>query len=286
MRFFRALGLGLVAVAVLYGGCSTTEEGDDDDQTSTSSTTSTTSTGTGTGVGTGTPAGGAGAAAPIECAVPVTNIDGDCDLLNHDCPQDYWCTVQSVAGSAQRTCALFLGGLKPAGSACEATTECGFGLRCISDKCTAVCCPASNEPCGAGACDIRVSYSSSSWAYYCSYNDACQLFAHDCPQQPQPFDCHVSDQDQGLAVCDDRSDQWGGEGGPCVYRNDCGDSQRCNRLAPDVDPDAGIEGRCRYHCHVAEWESETEGNGGCPAGQHCVDLSWPAMPNIGLCVLD
>lgn len=285
MGLVRAFSLALVAVAVVYGGCSASEEDDDDDQTTTSPTTSTTTTTTSTGSGTGTPAG-SGAGAPLDCSVPVTNIDGDCNLLNHDCPQDYWCTVQGVSGVAQKTCVPFLGGLKPSGSDCEATTECGFGLRCIGDKCTAVCCPVTDEPCGGGACDIRVSYSATEWAYYCSYNDSCQLFAQDCPQTPEPFDCHISDAEQGLAVCDDRSDQWVPEGGPCLFRNDCGDSQSCNRQAPDADPDAGIDGRCRYHCHVAEWQSETEGNGGCPAAQHCVDLSYPAMPNIGLCLPD
>jgi hypothetical protein len=282
------LGLGLVLAVAVYAGCTTEEEGngDDDDQVTTSSTTTTSSTGTTTGAGTGTPSGGTSTGSYIECSVDVSNIDGECDLLNHDCPPDQWCTIQGTFGPLERVCAPFLGGLKPAGSVCDSTSECGFGLRCIGDKCTAVCCRATGEPCGPGACDVRVSYSSTQWAYYCSYNDACTLFANECPQQPEPFDCHVSEPDQGLAVCDDRSDQWGGEGQPCVYRNDCGDSQRCNRQAPDVDADAGVQGRCRYHCHVAEWQSETEGNGGCPANQHCVDLAWAALPNIGLCIPD
>ena len=123
------------------------------------------------------------------------------------------------------------------------------------------------------------------WAMFCSFSQACELFTGNCPQTPEPMDCHVQDQAQGLAVCDGRSGNFVAEGGPCNYRNDCGDSQRCNRQPPDADPQPGYEGTCRYHCKVSSWQTDAVGEGGCPAGQNCVNLGWPAFPDLGLCVL-
>lgn len=279
MRSFFALGLAFVALGMLHAGCSESAE-DDDDHTTSTPTATTTGTGSTTTSST-SGSGGSGGSAPLTCSQPVTNVEGECDLLAQDCPDGYWCTIPRLVNPPAATCIPHMGGLKPAGSACEFATECALGLNCVDSKCSAVCCPPTDEPCGDGTCDIHVSLGGGLWVMYCSYNPSCHIFQHDCPQTPtgDPMDCHVQDQQQGLAVCDERSDSWVDEGGPCEYRNDCGDSQRCNRTPPD-------NGICRYHCKVDSWETEAVGDGGCPAAQHCVDLGWPAFPNLGQCAPD
>jgi hypothetical protein len=146
-------------------------------------------------------------------------------------------------------------------------------------------------PCGSGRCDVHLNVGDGKFAMMCSYNPACELFQDDCEDEPPDkiMDCHIADAEEGLAVCDQRSSNWVDEGGPCFYRNDCGDSQICHRGPPDADPDAGIAGRCRYLCIVSDWQNLTPGLGGCPqtpGPQTCHDGGAQAFPDVGICVPD
>jgi hypothetical protein len=166
------------------------------------------------------------------------------------------------------------------GATCTDTEECSGSLSCIDDHCTPVCCPGTDQPCGGGNCDIHVNFGDGAWAMMCSYPVTCTIFLDECPVGE---DCHMSDLETGYAVCDEPSDTYVAEGEPCYYRNDCGDDQLCHKAAPDVDADAGVDGRCRYLCSNANWESLEPGVGGCPDGQSCYDIGSEGVPDLGRC---
>lgn len=272
MTLPRVLAATLVVGVLAAEACVIEETTTESEPTTTSSTTNT------TWVPTTTTTTGAGGEAPLTCTQEYTNITGACDLLQQNCGEGFICQQSSSTGEA--TCLDGNGGLKGLGAPCDKALECRNGLWCVDGRCTPYCCPASDEPCGGGRCDVHLDMGDGYWVMACSYNLSCTLFAHDCPTGEE---CHISNRAQGLSVCDQPSPTPVGEGEPCEYRNDCGDSMVCNSSSPDVDPDAGVGGRCRYHCRVSVFSSLVPGSGGCLEGQSCIDMHVAALPDIGIC---
>jgi hypothetical protein len=276
MRAAQLLGLAMAAaVGVGFAACS----GGETSGASPTTTGSTTTQG-GHGGATTTSSSGGGGSAPLTCSVAYTNItDGVCDLLSQNCEPGRVCGVATMGG-VKTICRSSSGGLKDKGMACQGDAECKDGLFCYVSRCSPYCCPATDEPCGGGTCDINVSFGSGKYAMACSYSQACVLFQGQCPDGE---DCHISNAQQGLAVCEVPSDSYVAEGEVCLYRNDCGDAQQCNKAPPDLGD--GDTGRCRYNCLVDSWQGLTPGLGGCPATQTCTSLGASQLPNIGLCTL-
>jgi hypothetical protein len=167
------------------------------------------------------------------------------------------------------------GGLKDKGVDCSTNSECKGGLRCVNERCSPVCCPETDEPCGGGTCDINLVLNADRmmFAMTCGYAVSCDLFAGNCATGT---DCHLSDASACLAVCDVPSDQAVPEGGKCMYRNDCGDSQYCRKNQPD-------DGVCRYLCNTKSM-GLAPGKGGCPSGQSCEEVSPTGCTDLGACV--
>jgi hypothetical protein len=279
MRAAKSLGVA-IAVAVAVGGgfaaCSGTDS--NGNPTTTTNTTPTGTGGTTTTSGSGGSGGGGGAA--LTCDVVYTNItDGVCDLLAQNCPNGGTCDVSTMNG-VKTYCRPGSGGLKNIGAACQSASECKDRLFCIDSKCSAFCCPSTDEPCAGGSCDIHITFGGNSYAMACSFSQACELFQGQCPEGE---DCHITNGSQGLVVCDQPSGAAVPEGGACEYRNDCGDSMQCNHIAPD-NGDGGTVGVCRFNCLVDNWQALTPGLGGCPATETCHDLSYGQLPNVGVCM--
>ena len=278
MRAAKSLGLA-IAIAVAVGGSFAACSGTDTSNPATTTTHQTTTQG-GSGGTTTTSSSGGGGGAPLTCAGTYTNItDGTCDLLAQNCPDGRSCDV-STMGGVKTYCRASAGGLKDIGSPCQSPAECKDHLICIDSKCSAYCCPTTDEPCAGGTCDIHVNFGSGKYAMACSYSQACELFLGQCPEGE---DCHIANGAQGLVVCDAPSGTSVPEGGACEYRNDCGDSMQCNHTPPDTG-DGGNLGACRFNCKVDTWQSLTPGLGGCPGNQTCNDLTYGQLPNIGVCV--
>ncbi len=232
--------------------------------TTSSSTSSTSSTGTGGTV--------------IPCNSPYTDLSGECDLLQQSCPSGQTCQPVAQGNAWVTACTNIPGGMGEQGSECSLDSDCQAGLVCLLDRCAAFCCPDNSEPCVPnGYCDMEVSYGTSGFAMACSYDDLCELLN---PDSCGPgMDCHIVDPDLGLAACHPPSGQQVGEGAPCTYLNDCGDSQTCNVTPPD-------NGVCRYLCSLSTWNVDPKpapGVGGCPPAQLCVDLAMMNLPDIGRC---
>jgi hypothetical protein len=211
---------------------------------------------------------------PIDCEPGYTNIpNGGCDLLKHDCPAGSWCGVTKEGAGFKTVCLPdSMSGLKDKGSACTSNSECKPGMLCVQDHCTPFCCPKSHQPCGMGKCDVNVTFATDAKAMMCSYLDTCELFKGNCKDK---YQCHITDGPNCLAECDKPSPNQVKEGEKCMYRNDCGDSQLCNKNAPDT-------GNCRYFCDTAKWMGLEPGKGGCPMGRKCTMISSGCM-NLGLC---
>jgi hypothetical protein len=220
-----------------------------------------------TGPVTSSSAGGA-----LTCSEAYTDITGDCDLLAQDCPQGQWCDVSGTTAA----CVPTTGSLKTIGMKCS-QGECAAGMRCVGNYCSPYCCPATDEPCGEGTCDIHLTFGTS-YAMMCSFNAACTLFAGDCPDG---MDCHIGDADSGLAVCDLPSAGMVGEGEVCIYRNDCGESQICNKNGNDKD---GENGKCRNLCIVSKWEQLEVPKGGCLAERVCTMVNAGTFMDLGMCL--
>jgi hypothetical protein len=212
--------------------------------------------------------GGGGIACPVE----YTNISGPCDLLQQDCPTGNSCVPQG-AGATGTTACTPAGGLADQGEPCSSHEDCQDGLHCMLDRCTAFCCPATDEPCLHG-CDLQVDYGAGAYAMVCSTEVGSCLFQDMCPEGT---DCHISDANAGLTVCDQPSATSSPEGGPCQFRNDCGDSQTCNQSPPD-------DGICRHLCDVANWQGLQPALGGCLPGRTCNEIMLPAFPGVGICL--
>jgi len=265
--FFSISWIGVAA-------CSSPAETDDDSSASASSAGGSTTQVTVVGVG---GAGGAGsvvstgAGGQLTCSEEFTDITGDCDLLAQDCPNGQWCNVVSE----KSVCVPITGSLLKIGSECI-QGECAAGLRCIGGLCTPFCCPASNQPCGDGTCDVNVSFGSS-YAMMCSFNPGCTLFKGDCPEGT---DCHIGDAEAGLAVCDEPASSFVGEGEVCKYRNDCGESQLCNKNGSDKNGENGI---CRHLCKISDWMNLKPAKGGCEAERSCKPVNAGSFMDLGIC---
>jgi hypothetical protein len=172
-------------------------------------------------------------------------------------------------------CLPDLGGVKDKGADCSTNSECKSGLSCVDKHCSPFCCPADNEPCGGGSCDVNLNFGDGQTAYVmaCSYLPICDLFAGNCANGT---DCHLTDAASCLSVCDSPSDQAVSEGGKCKYRNDCGESQLCNNNQPD-------DGVCRYFCDTTKAD-QPAGKGGCPADRKCKPAGGTGCTNLGICL--
>jgi hypothetical protein len=302
MRLEALLGVSVLGVAIGFLACAGTDSSSGDGgsgnagltNTGTTTTTgSSTTTGSGNTGGTGNTGGGGGTAASggggqggqasQECAEQTSSITGECDLYKQNCPVGKMCAVTGGTGGgnpAAATCVNAQNGLKDRGMDCQAETECMNGMLCLDNHCTPFCCPATDQPCGSGTCDVHVTFAENiaTWAMMCGYSQSCVLFAHQCTS---PDECHIAQAEQGISVCDAPAGSHVDEGGVCTYRNDCGDDQMCNRNGAD---DGGATGKCRYNCNTTLTQ-QPAGSGGCPGGQQCNNMNIEAMPNIGVCML-
>ena len=278
MNFGRSSLCALVACSALAWsyGCSveeTTSSGAGGASSTTSSTTTTPSTSTTTSTTTMSTSSGS---MTIQCTKATTTVPkGDCDLLQQDCPAGMVCGVAKEGGMAVSKCQPDKGGLKVAGSACTTNTECKGGMSCVAGFCSPFCCPDTNEPCAGGTCDVNLSFGAdkSIYALACSYLPICTLYGGECKNGEE---CHLTDASACLAVCDAPSDTHVDEGGMCTYRNDCGESQLCNKNEPDM-------GVCRHFCDTTKAGAEP-GKGGCLAGRTCKTVSGTGCTNLGLCL--
>ncbi len=274
----------LAAAGVLIGfaACTTEEENNDDDGQAGSGASTTSDAGQGGMTATGSPSGGGGSTG-VDCpgSSVYTDIpEGDCDLLQQNCPDGEVCEIRGWGSEVTSECRP-PSGLKDMGADCDADSECADGMECVDCHCTPVCCPSNNEPCGGGTCDMHVTIGDY-FAMMCSFSVSCTLFADNCPPEddchPEGYDCHIADGKKGITACDPPSGSQVEEGEPCDYRNDCGESQICYNL--DV---------CRYLCIVEpDGDAGTlePGEGGCLENQECAPLppsSYSGFPGIGAC---
>lgn len=210
--------------------------------------------------------GGAGANTSFTCFGGYTDIPtGTCDLLNQNCPAGYGCEAVQ-GGSGFTTECVVNGGLKGPGDACVNESSCRAGLYCVQGKCSSVCCPVTNEPCGVGGlCILNVNFGPHS-AELCFYPESCALFAAACGAGEKCYPL----MDDGNSVCAQANEPTAGEGETCSAINDCDDSMLCDG------------GTCRWACFL-DGDGLAPGAGGCPAGQTCrmVGMSPPA--NVGVC---
>ncbi len=205
--------------------------------------------------------------APLTCAEsyatpPITT--GECDLLQQNCPPGETCQPTDDGTS---TICFKGGGLKGPGKPCIGgmnVQECQAGLFCIGPAsgafCTRPCCPADDQPCGGGHCDVSVDFGNVT-VLMCTYSETCQLFKADQCKNGQQ--CQLLYPNLGLAVCTLPSDNQQPDGGPCGYVNECGESSIC------------YGSTCHYNCLIGG--SGAPGEGGCPVGQSCS----PAYPDYG-----
>lgn len=243
---------------------------------------SATTGGTGGSGGSTTTTGGTGGAAttttttttttaPLTCSADVSKppLDGDCDLLQQNCPPGKTC----VPGATKTFCQSG-GGLKGAGKTCNlnnGNNECQAGLFCIGANdigiCTRPCCTDNNEPCGGGDCNGEVNFGNVI-VTMCSYSTQCTLFEEGTCADG--LKCQLVYANQGLAVCTLPAPMNVAEGQPCQFVNQCGANQVCW---------ASI---CRYNCLLTGGAVDP-GKGGCPDTQACADLLPEAAGDVGVC---
>jgi len=211
---------------------------------------------------------------PLTCDEPVTKpviSNGECDLLQQDCPAFETCRPTEDGKS---TFCRKEGGLKGPGKPClqgAGVQECQAGLYCIGPAegvgfCTRPCCTANDEPCAGGYCNIEVNFTGGLTIYMCSYAVQCDLFVPGQCKNDQK--CQFVYAKQGLAVCTIQSENSVPEGGQCGYVNECPEMAVC------------YSGACRYNCQKDSVAAP--GLGGCPADQTC-SLIYPDSPDIGVC---
>lgn len=231
-----------------------------------STSTGTTSTSTTTSTGSGT---------PITCADGAsTDIpNGECDLLQQDCPAGQTCKPVSSSGAFTTKC-LPSNGLKTITKPCTQDSECAKGLFCIFDQCTPPCCPDNDEPCMGGTCNVNVAFGDQ-FAMFCTFLQQCELLTENAC--PPGNDCHLQDTKQGLAACTPPSGMVADEGGDCEFLNDCHDMQFC------YAPDANTQPVCRWHCRPSDANMSPPGLGGCPQGETCQLFNF-GVPDLGLCL--
>jgi hypothetical protein len=275
-RFLLSCALAL-SCAAPFLACGSEETGDDGSPASSSSA------GTGgatssSSVASSSSASSSGAgAAPLTCpasSAPYSTLDkGTCDLLAQNCTNPgEACEPASVSGVFKPKC-VQNDGLKGVKTPCSASSECQGGLYCVFGLCSPVCCPATNEPCEGGTCNIEFAgetnnYGAGEHIRLCSFLVQCELLtASACAAGTE---CHVQDAATGLSLCVPPNGANVQEGGACQYINDCGDMQEC------------FGGVCRYYCRVSDAGAGTPGLGGCIDGQTCLEADY-GVDDVGIC---
>jgi hypothetical protein len=231
--------------------------------------------------------GSAPDAGPLVCANhSYSSIkQGDCDLLQQDCPPSYTCQEFQSQGVWSTQC-VFANGLKSEGQKCVYHSECLEKLTCESGRCTPVCCQATNAPCLGGVCDLEVQFGGTgkNFKRVCHYAKACELMTVDACEAG--FRCHIQSVTDGVVSClIEPPNGVVADLGVCHYVNECGDMEHCQ------NPSGFNGGKCHYYCYLDQANpfSPGAGLGGCPAGQTCQSGSLDGkpivlgIPNIGLC---
>lgn len=272
------LGLALL-VAPGLSGC-----GDDGGSTSSSGTGAQNTGGDGgsvqggaggMGAGTATGATGGTGAGPttVTCDMgEYTNLtQGECDLLQQDCPAGNTCAPVDGDAGAMTTECIPANGLKPIGELCAGQNECQAGLFCVFDRCSPVCCNGENDqPCDGGACNLHLSLTQDTdeFMWVCTYLEPCEpLVADTCPDDQQ---CQI--EQEGVMSCLPPSGANKMEGEDCNFNNDCGSQQAC------------IQDICRWLCWTDNM-GEAPGLGGCPMNQTCQAAN-TGFQNLGFCIPD
>jgi hypothetical protein len=278
-RFVTLAAFAFVPMALFVACSSESESG-----TVSSGTTSTTST-TGAGgsssasttvatttAATTTSSTGSGM---ITCDDAYSNITpGECDLLQQDCGPGKTCKPTGSGADWTTSCKV-ANGLKGPAESCQDDSECKAGLLCF-DKCLAICCPGSDEPCGGGTCNLQVSWNDTEFfTMVCSYAAACTLFQPNACANGD--ECHIQDPSQGLTTCLPPSPTQVDEGQDCNFINDCKDMQYCFSQN-------GEQGVCRYNCDLTAAAGTAPGLGGCPASQTCQPNYDFGIPNVSVCL--
>ena len=209
---------------------------------------------------------------------------GECDLLAQDCAEGETCKEVPGDNAQWTTHCITAYGLKSEGEVCAVDDECRAKLTCAANRCTPVCCKATNAPCLGGICDFHVQFDNSMKAnkQVCHYAKACALLTADACEQG--YRCYIEDDKQGLATCAQPSAVDAPDLGSCSYLNDCPDMAHC------LNGSQNHPGFCHFYCDLTQVDpaSPKAGLGGCPAGQTCkptVDgVSFiVALPEIGIC---
>ncbi len=211
-------------------------------------------------------AGASGGNPNLSCFGSYTTIPtGACDMLKQDCPVGYGCEAVPGNGGYTTDCVLNTA-VKGAGDPCVSHNSCRAGLYCVFNKCSPVCCPSSNEPCGVGGlCNVDTPFGAFR-AQTCSYLESCTLFTDDCGDSANCYPL----MDDGNSVCAPLSGGTVGEGQSCGAINECDNSMVCSG------------GTCRWACYL-DGAGLAPGAGGCPMGQSCVMTGLNPPQNVGVC---
>jgi hypothetical protein len=239
--------------------------------------------GGGSGGSGGGSVGDGGGTCPAGTATNVTA--GECDLVAQTCAPLLTCRVTEVDGGSFRTACIDLGnGQRALSEACASHAECAAGLSCVLGKCSRPCCPEHEAAlCGGGSCDLQIVYGEdAAFVQVCTFAAPCTPWANDCPPGPET-DCHPQDGEFKCSFPNYASDGGSTLGKPCVFLNDCEDSQYCRYATAGA-----TAGTCRWLCKVADSGAPDAGTvggppgqGGCETGQTCVAFSSPSW--LGFC---
>lgn len=229
---------------------------------------------------------GVDAGTPCPAGEATDAVTDECDVALQDCGPKLTCTIDVATGGGYRTVCQNLGdGAGRLGELCDAHSDCTAGLRCTLRKCTRPCCQVNEvEQCGSGACDLQINFGDGdAFLRVCTFSPPCTPWAGDCPVGPES-DCHLGfDGSTSCTFPNYAPDGGSTHGAPCVFTNDCEDSQHCSYEAPSA-----TEGTCRWLCKVKDEGAPTagvvggpEGQGGCPTGQTCRAFQAPDW--LGVC---
>jgi hypothetical protein len=218
--------------------------------------------------------GGMGGMPFIDCPMtgdppPTTVAEGDCNILQQNCPTGFGCEPVNVAGQWMTNCVAG-NGLKEPGQACANDNECKPGTRCVFEKCSPPCCPGNDEPCEGGICNTTDSVTAPGFVtYFCSYLPTCTLFDASACNGGVDGNCYPN---PGSAFCVPPVPPISGAGEPCESINNCETNQLCVAQTQT----------CQWACFL-DMSSTTPGAGGCPMGETCTDPQF-GIPNIGVCL--
>jgi hypothetical protein len=240
------------------------------DETTDTSSTSSSSDGSGgtQSVASATTTAGVGGSGDtgIQCFAAYTDIPmGECDMLLQNCGAGMGCEAFQQGIGWTTTCVPDEG-LKGPGDPCVNSNSCRAGSYCVFDRCSPVCCPITNEPCGVnGVCNVDSPFGPHT-AQTCSYLATCTLFTGECGDEANCYPLL----DDGNSVCAPITGATVGEGEVCGAINECDDSMVCN---------GGI---CSWACYL-DGNGQSEGAGGCPSGLTCTEAGMNPPQNVGVC---